>query len=301
MPDPTLIVSILVNGAIYASWLFLVAAGLTLIYGVMNILNVAHGSLYALGAYAAAWSVGEYLATGGPVWVSYGLLLAAALVVGLVVGPLIERGVLGWMYERDEIVIVLATFALFLILEDTIKLVFGVQSYLPYQPYEALGFVDVGAIPFPVYEFCLVALAVAVGGAVWFGLNRTRAGKLLQAVIHDREISLALGIDVRRMFLATFTIGAVLGALGGAFTAPTTSVVPGIGVEVIVLAFAVVVIGGLGSIEGAAIGALFVGLGRTLAVNVMPELELFVVYGVMALVLIARPRGLFGRAEARRI
>ena len=298
MLDPTLI---LVNGVTYASWLFLVAVGLTLIYGVMNILNVAHGSLYALGAYAAAWSVGEYMATGAPVFVTYGLLLVAALVVGLALGPLIERGVLRWLYDRDEIVVVLATFALFLILEDTIKLVFGVQSYLPYQPYTALGFVDVGPVPFAVYELGLVALSAVTGGLVWFGLNRTRTGKLLQAVIHDREVSLALGIDVRRVFLATFTVGAVLGAMGGAFTAPMISVVPGVGVEVIVLAFAVVVIGGLGSIEGAAIGALLVGIGRTVAVSAMPELELFVVYGVMALVLVARPQGLFGRAEARKI
>lgn len=298
MLDPT---HILINGVTYASWLFLVAVGLTLIYGVMNILNVAHGSLYAIGAYAAAWSVGEYATTGGPVFLDYALLLAAALATGLVLGPAIERGVLRWLYERDEIVIVLATFALFLILEDAIKLAFGVESYMPFRPYGALGYAEVGGIPFAVYEFCLVALSAAVGGAVWFGLNRTRAGKLLQAVIHDREIAFALGIDVTRMFVATFTIGAVLGALGGAFTAPMISVVPGIGVEVIVLAFAVVVIGGLGSIEGAAIGALLVGIGRTLAVNAMPELELFVVYGVMALVLIARPQGLFGRAEARRI
>ncbi len=298
MLDPTLI---LVNGVTYASWLFLVAVGLTLIYGVMNILNVAHGSLYALGAYTAAWAVGEYVMTGGPVWVTYLLLLTAAGVVGVVFGPLIERSVLRRLYERDEIVIVLATFALFLILEDTIKLVFGAESYLPYQPYGALGFVDVGQIPFPVYDFCLVGLSLVVGGLVWFGINRTRTGKLLQAVIHDREISLALGINVRHMFVVTFTVGAILGALGGAVTAPMISVVPGVGVEVIVLAFAVVVIGGLGSIEGAAIGALLVGIGRTAAVNAMPELELFVVYGVMALVLIARPQGLFGRAEARRI
>lgn len=298
MLDPT---PILVDGVTYASWLFLVAVGLTLIYGVMNILNVAHGSLYALGAYTAAWAVGEYMAAGGPVFASYALLLAAALAVGAVFGPAIERGVLRWLYGRDEIVVVLATFALFLILEDAIKLVFGAESYLPYQPYNALGFVEVDGVPFPVYDFCLVALAAAVGGAVWWGLNRTRTGKLLQAVIYDREVSLALGIDVRRMFLVTFSVGAALGAVGGAFTAPMISVVPGIGVEVIVLAFAVVVIGGLGSIEGAAVGALLVGLGRTLAVNAMPVLELFVVYGVMALVLIARPQGLFGRAAARKI
>ncbi|HEX9648768.1 MAG TPA: branched-chain amino acid ABC transporter permease [Alphaproteobacteria bacterium] len=298
MLDPTLI---LVDGVVYASWLFLVAVGLTLIYGVMNILNVAHGSLYALGAFTAAWAVGEYLGGGGSEAATYVLLLLSAIAVGLVFGVVIERGVLRWMYGRDEIVIVLVTYAVFLILEDLIKLVFGVQSYMPYQPRNLLGYVNVGAIPFAAYDFCLIALAVVVGLAVWFGVNRTRPGKLLHAVIYDREISRALGIDVTRVFTVTFVIGAMLGALGGAATAPMISVVPGIGVEIIVLAFAVVVIGGLGSIEGAAIGALLVGLGRTLAVNMLPEVELFIVYGVMALVLVIRPQGLFGRAEARKI
>ena len=205
------------------------------------------------------------------------------------------------MYGRDGMVIVLATYAVFLILEDVAKLVFGVESYMPYQPRTLLDYVDVGDIPFAVYDFCLVGLALVVGIGVWIGVNRTRPGKLLHAVIYDREISMALGINVARVFTVTFVIGAMLGALGGAFTAPMISVVPGIGVEVIVLAFAVVVVGGLGSIEGAAIGALMVGIGRTLAVNVMPEVELFIVYGVMALVLIVRPQGLFGRAEARKI
>lgn len=298
MIDPTII---LVDGITYASWLFLVAVGLTLIYGVMNILNVAHGSLYALGAFTAAWSIGEYLSGGYPEYGTYVLLLLAAIVVGLVFGIVIERGLLKWMYGRDEVVMVLVTYAVFLILEDVAKLVFGVQSYMPYQPRNMLGYVDVGDIPFAVYDFCLVGLAVVVGLGVWFGINRTRPGKLLHAVIYDREIARALGINVTRVFTITFVAGAMLGALGGAATAPMISVVPGIGVEVIVLAFAVVVTGGLGSIEGAAIGALLIGLGRTLAVNVMPELELFIVYGVMALVLILRPQGLFGRVEARKI
>lgn len=298
MLDPTLI---LVDGVVYASWLFLVAVGLTLIYGVMNILNVAHGSLYALGAFTAAWSIGHYLDMGWTPYGAYLIILLAAIAVGLVFGIVIERGILRWMYGRDEIVIVLATFATFLILEDVAKLVFGVQSYMPFQPRSLLGYADVGDIPFAVYDFCLVGLAVLVGVGVWFGVNRTRPGKLLHAVIYDREISRALGINVTRIFTVTFVIGAMLGALGGAFTAPMISVVPGIGVEVIVLAFAVVVVGGLGSIEGAAIGALMVGIGRTLAVNLMPEIELFIVYGVMALVLIVRPQGLFGRTEARKI
>ncbi len=292
---------ILVDGTTYASYLFLVAVGLTLIYGVMNILNVAHGSLYALGAFTSAWAVGEYVNADYPIIGTYALLLLAAIVVGLVMGLVLERGLLQWMYGRDEIVIVLVTFSAFLILEDITKLVFGAQSYMPWQPHDLPGFVDIGDISFFVYDFGLMGLALVVGVAVWFGLNRTRPGKLLHAVIFDREIARALGINVTRVFTVTFVVGAMLGALGGAVAAPMISVVPGIGVEIIVLAFAVVVIGGLGSIEGAALGALFVGFGRVLAVMYMPELELFIVYGVMALVLILRPQGLFGRVEARKI
>jgi branched-chain amino acid transport system permease protein len=293
--------AILVDGVVYASWLFVVAIGLTLIYGVMNILNIAHGSLYALGAYAAAWAVGEYFAAGYPPFGSFAVLLLAAIAVGLLFGLVIERGVLKWMYGRDEIVIVLVTYAVFLILEDVMKLVWGVESYMPYQPRYLLGNVDIGGLPFVVYDLALVGLAVVVGGAVWFGINRTRPGKLLHAVIFDREIARAMGINVTRVFTVTFVIGAVLGALGGAFTAPLISVVPGIGVEVIVLAFAVVVTGGLGSIEGAAVGALIVGLGRATAVHLLPQVELFVVFGVMTLVLALRPQGLFGRTVVRKI
>jgi len=144
-------------------------------------------------------------------------------------------------------------------------------------------------------------MPLAVGGALWWALIRTRQGKLLQAVIHDREMAQAMGINVTRIFTATFVLGAMLGALGGAVTAPQISVTPGIGVEVIVLAFAVVVVGGMGSIPGAAVGALIVGLIRAATVHLLPQVELFVIYAVMSLVLAFRPAGLFGRAAARKI
>lgn len=293
--------AILVDGTVYFSWLFIVSMGLTLIYGVMKILNIAHGSLYALGAYAAASLIGAYFAGGYPPYASYALLLLAALVVGVVFGLLIERGVLRLMYGRDEIVMVLVTYAVFLILEDVIKLVWGVDPYLAYQPYGLLGRVDFGGLTFSIYDLALIAIALLLGVLAWWSLNRTRSGKMLLAVIHDREVSTAMGINVRAVFTVTFVIGAVLGALGGALTAPAISVVPGIGVDLIVLAFAVSVIGGLGSIGGAAIGALIVGLSRAAAVHLLPEAELFVIYGVMSLVLAIRPQGLFSRPAARRI
>jgi branched-chain amino acid transport system permease protein len=293
--------AILVDGVIYASWLFIIAAGLTMVYGVMRILNMAHGSLYALGAYAAASLAGAWLRAGLPPLGSYAMLALAAVLVGLVAGPIIERGLLRFTYGKDEVVLVLVTYALFLILEDVVKLVWGVESYFVSEPYGLLGNVELGPLSYPVYSGVLVATAVAVGLALRFGIYGTKYGKLLIAVIHDREVSAALGIDVNRMFLVTFTVGTMLAAIGGALTAPTVSVVPGMGVEVIVLAFAVVVIGGLGSMPGAALGALIVGLVRSAAVHVVPQVELFSIYLVMALVLAVRPRGLFVAAEARKI
>lgn len=294
--------AVLIDGTIYASWLFLVAAGLTVIYGVMRILNMAHGSFYAIGAYCAASLVGWYFNNGdGPVWVSYLLLLGCALVAGVVVGLIVERGLLRLMYGRDEVLMVIITYALLLILEDTMKLVWGVNPYFAYQPYAEMGRSALGGLKVSNYDLALVGVSLVLGAGLWAWLERTNMGTLLRAVIHDREVAEAMGVNVQRMFTITFVIGTTLGALAGALTAPAISVVPGIGIEVIVLAFAVVVIGGLGSIEGAAVGALLVGLSRAAAVHYAPELELFVIYGVMSLVLAVRPQGLFGRTLARKI
>jgi branched-chain amino acid transport system permease protein len=229
------------------------------------------------------------------------MLILAAILVGVVMGPLIERGLLRFFYGRDEVILVLVTYALFLVLEDVVKLVWGVESYFVTEPYGLLGNFELGDLSYPTYSLVLVLAAILAGLGLRFGIYGTRYGKLLLAVIHDREVSAAMGIDVNRMFLFTFTAGATLAALGGALTAPTVSVVPGMGVEVIVLAFAVVVIGGLGSMPGAALGAVIVGLVRSAAVHVLPEVELFSIYVVMALVLAVRPRGLFVAAEARKI
>lgn len=295
------LLAVLIDGITYSSWLFIIAVGLTLIYGVMKILNIAHGSLYAIGAYTAASIAGHWLAEGYAPMGSYAMILLSAVLVGLIAGPLIERGLLRFMYGRDEIVLVLVTYAVFLILEDFVKLVWGVDPYFLFQPYGLLGNFDIGGLTYPNYNLALFGAALLIGGALYWGLTKTRQGKILFAVIHDREMAGALGVNVGRVYFVTFTIGAMLGALGGALTAPMISVQPGIGVEVIVLAFAVVVIGGLGSLAGAALGAIIVGLVRSAAVHYLPEVELFSIYLVMAAVLILRPKGLFSTAEARKI
>lgn len=299
----TNVVAILIDGAIYASWLFLVAAGLTIIYGVMRVLNMAHGSFYAIGAYSGASLVSWYFSGphGNPYW-SFLMLPVCALVAGAVIGIAIEQGLLRFLQGRDEILMVIVTYALLLILEDATKLIWGVDPYFAFQPYRLLGQLPIGeSLRFANYDLALIGVAVLVGLAAWFALNRSNKGRLLRAVIHDREIAIAMGVNVNAMFAATFAIGSMLGALAGALTAPAISVTPGIGIEVIVLAFAVVVVGGLGSIGGAAAGAVLVGLSRSFAVHVAPEIELFIIYGVMFFVLAIRPQGLFGQTLVRRI
>lgn len=294
--------AILIDGFIYASWLFLVAAGLTVIYGVMRILNMAHGSLYALGAYAAASALGLYYAGGGDqLWMAFVIIAVCAIAIGAITGLAIERGLLRLMYGRDEILMLIITFAVLLILEDVMKLIWGTTPYFAYQPYAAMGRINIDVLTVSRYDLMVLAVSIVIGIGLWFWLERTRIGKILRSIIHDREISQAMGVNVGRMFTITFMIGATLGAVAGGITAPIISVVPGIGIEVIVLAFAVVVTGGLGSITGAAIGAIIVGLSRAASIHTMPELELFIIYAVMAAVLVFRPHGLFGQAVVRKI
>ncbi len=294
-------IAIAVDGLGFAAWLFLSSVGLTLIYGVMRILNIAHGGFYALGAYSSAWAIGLYTATGSTVALTFLLIPLAALIAGGVAGLLVERGILRFMYGRDEVLMVLVTYAIFLILEDVTKLIWGTESYVAWQPAFYFGTIDIVGIPYTVYKFLIIGTALVLGAALFVVLNRTRVGKLLLVVIEDREISSALGINVTLFFTVTFVVGAILGALGGAITAPEISVSPGIGAEIIVLSFAVIVIGGMGSIGGAMIGALIVGFARASSVHLYPPAELFSIYLVMAAVLAVKPYGLFALAESRKI
>jgi branched-chain amino acid transport system permease protein len=296
-----LFLTILVDGLIYASWLFIVALGLTLIFGVLRILNIAHGSLYAIGAYAAASAVAFTNGLGLPPVFGLIAMLIAAMAVAVTVAPLLERGLLRLFYGRDEVLVLLVTYAVFLILEDVTKLIWGVSPYYVIEPRMLFGNVMAGDLFYAGYDLALIGLAVLCGIVVWLGLNRTVQGKIVLAVIHNRDIAAAMGVNVTRVYLLAFTLGVFLAALGGAFTSPLISVQPGISVTVIVASFAVVIIGGLGSIVGAAIGALIVGLARVWAIYEFPAAEIFVIYLVMALVLVVRPQGLFARPEPRKI
>ncbi|MDB3879522.1 branched-chain amino acid ABC transporter permease [Alphaproteobacteria bacterium] len=293
--------TILLDGLQFSSYLFIVSAGLTIIFGVMKILNVAHGSFYAWGAYTAAFFIGKFSDMGLPDALGFLIIVAAAIVVGVILGFIIEQGILKHMYERDEVLIVLATFGLFLVLEDIILIAFGTDPYFAYQPMALLDSVELGGITRDIYGMTLIGVAAVVAVGCWWLLNRTKWGTLLKAVIFDREMGISMGINVPLVYTLTFIGGAILGGLGGAYIAPTISVAPGLGTEVIVLSFAVVVVGGMGSIAGAAIGSLIIGLLRAIAVHELPQVELFVVFAVMAVVLVFRPEGLFAPAKPRKI
>ncbi|KAA2212375.1 branched-chain amino acid ABC transporter permease [Teichococcus oryzae] len=294
------------DGLSYAAAVFMVAVGLNLVFGVLRILNIAHGSLYAIGGYAAA-SLSLFLSSRGlPEWLSLPALVVAAALVGVLLGPVIERLLLRRVEGQEPVLQLLVTFALFMVLEDLQKLVWGVQPVVSDTPVRLLGNVEIpfGAdtIPFTAYQlFVLPGIALlTLVGLAWF-LRRTLAGRMIVAVTEDREAARAMGIDAAKVTLLTFTAGAALAALGGALASPVASLVPGVGAQTIVLSFAVVATAGLGRVEGAAVTALLIGLGRAFAVYFEPELEVVVPYIIMVLVLLIRPQGLFGTPETRRI
>ncbi len=283
-----------------AALIFFVAVGLTLVFSVVRILNVAHGSFYALGAYLSV-VVGTILAARGWPVLSLAALVISPLLVALALGPLIERTLLRWTYGRPEALQILVTFGLFLILEDAQKLIFGVQPYSQDLPMRLLGVSHIGGIVYLNYQLLLIVLAVVVGVGLRLLLKKSRIGKLIIAVVADEELARTVGIDAPRVFMLAFSVGVFLAALGGALASPMIGVAPGLGAEIIVLAFAVAAVGGLGQIEGAALAAILIGFARSAAIYFAPEFQPVVPYLVMVVVLIVRPYGLFGSIGLRRI
>jgi branched-chain amino acid transport system permease protein len=293
-------VPLLVDGLADAALIFFVAVGLTLVFSVMRILNVAHGSFYALGAYVSV-VVGLWLTgLGGPV-LGLAALVISPVLIAVLLGPLIERTLLRWTYGRPEALQILVTFGLFLILEDAQKLIFGVQPYSQSAPMQIFGITRIGGLVYLNYQLLLIAMAVLVAVGLRLMLKRTRIGKLIVTVVTDQELAQTLGIDSSRVFILAFSLGVFLAALGGALASPTVGVAPGLGSETIVLAFAVAAIGGLGQIEGAALAAILVGLTRSAAIYFAPEFQPVAPYLVMLAVLLLRPYGLFGSVGLRRI
>ncbi len=287
-----LVINVL-NSLLYASALFLIAGGLSLIYGVMRIVNLAHGNLYALGAYVTAWAVGQ-VAAGAPTPVLY-LLLPAGALVAAAVGALLEPTLLRPLYERAEEYQLLITFGLLLILEDVMRFLWGPHPLSASTLWASLGSSEILGSVYPNYNLLVIVVGLLAAVFIWALVYRTKFGVMLRATSQNRRMASALGLNVKRVYVLAFTIGCFMAGLGGAIIVPSQAAVLGMGVDALVLAFVVVVIGGLGSLEGALVGAIIVGFVRTAGINWFPEIELAVLYLIAIAVLLVRPAGLFGR------
>src|SRR5215467_7023619 len=283
----------LLNALLYASVLFLIAGGLSLIYGVMRIVNLAHGNLYALGAFVTASLVGNLLAGMRPLILYF--LIPAGAFAAAAVGAILEPTLLRPFYRRAEEYQLLVTFGLLMILEDGLRLIWGPYPLSASTLFSELGSFTVGDAIYPTYNLLVIATGILAAVFLWAFIYRTRFGLLLRATAQDMRRASALGVNVNRVYVQAFTIGCFMAGLGGAIVVPGQSAVLGMGVDALVLAFIVVVIGGLGSLEGALVGALIVGIFREIGITVFPEIELAMLYLIAAFVLLVRPAGLFGR------
>ncbi len=284
---------IVLGGVFHASVLFLVAAGLQLVFGVQRIVNLACGSFYALGAYFGISAVGWATAWGAPGWTFLPVLLLSGVVLAAI-GPFIEF-VLRTVYRRDEAFQLLLTFAFVLMFQDVLRFFWGANPQQLGNLSATYGNVRVGDVSFPTYNVLVMAASLAIAVGLGFFLKKTRYGRILRATAENREMSAALGANTRWIYTSVFTLGTMLGTVGGALVVPTAAASLDMPVELVVEAFAVVVIGGLGSMRGALVGALVVGLTRAAAIRWYAELEVLAIYLIVIVVLVARPAGLFGK------
>ena len=279
-------IQLTLSGLAFGGLVFLLAAGLSVILGLMDVLNLAHGSFYMLGAYAGVTVV--HLV--GSFWLA--LLLAPILLALL--GAALEVVLFRRLYGRGPLMQVLLTFGLSLILVDLVRWRFGPQNQPLPPPPQLSGAIPILDFRFPVYQAFVIAVAALLGGALLLGWRRLRIGAILRAGVADREMVGLLGVDLAKVFTLTFAFGAGLAGLAGVIAGPYLATYPGMDENVLILALAVVVIGGLGSVEGALVGALLIGLASSFGPFFRQEIAVTLVFAVMALVLLVRPRGLFG-------
>ena len=290
------------NGLQFGLMLFLLAAGLTLVFGIMDMINLAHGSLYMVGAFMASTLV---QATGS-FWIGVLLAVPATALLGMLLEILLLRK----LYQRDHLSQVLATFALILIINELVRLVWGSDAALP-MPQGFSGPVELfPGLTYPAYRLVIIAVGLAVAIFLFILIGKTRVGMLVRAGASNREMALAMGVDIKRLFTAVFGVGAALCAVAGAMLAPLLAVQVGMGENILILAFVVIVIGGIGSIRGALVGSLLVGMVDTIgraflplafgaflppqfASAAGPAIASVAIYLLMAVVLFIRPQGLF--------
>jgi branched-chain amino acid transport system permease protein len=277
------------NGIQYGFLLFLVASGLTLVFGIMGIINLAHGAFYMLGAYMVYWLVG------------YTDNLFVAIVLGLAImlafGYLLERAAISYLYKRNHLYQVLLTYGLILILDEMQRILWGTDFHSVPVPQVLNGSIPLTETQvYPVYRLFISVMCMVVAAGLYLLIGKTKLGMMIRAGASNREMAQVLGIDIGRVFAIVFSIGVALAAFSGMIGAPVSSVYPGMGEQILIVSFVVVVIGGIGSVKGAFVGAMLIGLADTFGQVLLPDFASVVVYAVMAVVLLWRPQGLFGRA-----
>ena len=297
-----LLVEQALNGLQFGLMLFLLASGLTLVFGIMDMINLAHGALYMVGAFFAAWLA--------PIVNSFWLAIVLAVPLTAIVGMLLEATLLRTLYQRDHLAQVLATFALILILNEAVRMIWGSDMSLP-TPQALSGPVELlPGLYYPSYRLMIIGVGLVIAVLLWFLVTRTRVGALVRAGASNREMAMAMGVNIRALFTAVFGVGAALCAVAGAMLGPLLAIQVGMGDSILILAFVVIVIGGIGSIRGAFVGSVLVELvdtfGRTLLPHLFRELlppqwasaagpavASILIYVLMAIVLFVRPQGLF--------
>ena len=287
--DISLFLVLALNGIQSGFLLFLVASGLTLVFGIMGIINLAHGAFYMLGAYTVYWLVG------------YTDNLFVAIVLGLAImlafGYLLERSAISFLYKRDHLYQVLLTYGLILILDEMQRILWGTDFHSVPVPQVLNGSIPLTETQvYPVYRLFISVMCMAVAAGLYLLIGKTKLGMMIRAGASNREMAQILGVDIGRVFAIVFSIGVALAAFSGMIGAPVSSVYPGMGEQILIVSFVVVVIGGIGSVKGAFVGAMLIGLADTFGRVLLPDFASVVVYAVMAVVLLWRPQGLFGRA-----
>jgi branched-chain amino acid transport system permease protein len=297
-----LLVEQALNGLQFGLMLFLLASGLTLVFGIMDMINLAHGALYMVGAFFAAWLF--------PLVHSFWIAVILAVPLTALVGMALEASLLRTLYQRDHLSQVLATFALILILNESVRMIWGSDMSLP-TPQALSGPIELmSGLYYPSYRLMIIAVGLVIAVLLWFLVTRTRVGALVRAGASNREMAMAMGVNIRALFTAVFGVGAALCAVAGALLGPLLAIQVGMGDSILILAFVVIVIGGIGSIRGAFVGSVLVGVvdtfGRTMLPHLFRELlppqwasaagpavASILIYVLMAVVLFVRPQGLF--------
>ena len=280
----------LLNAIQYGMVLFLVASGLTLVFGILGVINLAHGAFYMLGAYLAYW-IAAYT---GSFWIA----LVAGVVIAFLVGLVLENVFIRRLYGRDHLAQVLLSFGLILAIDEIRQILFGKDVHSVLAPEGLRGAIQLtGNLSYPVYRLAICVFCLAVAAAIYLVIQRTKVGMIVRAGAENREMTRTLGIGFDKVNRYVFAVGIALAALGGIVVAPISTVYPGMGDGMLILSFVVVVLGGIGSIGGAAIGALLIGLTDTFGKVLFPSVSSFLIYGLMAAVLLWRPNGILGRRD----